>query len=85
MRVLFIHIYIHCCFACHHFDCHAFVYVCVYRCGRVEVQDAIGAAGGMRVVVEAMRQHPQDKVVQVWGTYALQHLVTNHAANQVRG
>ena len=59
--------------------------MCVYRCGRVEVQDAIGAAGGLRVVVEALRQHPQVFNVQNWGTYALQLLVKNHAANQVRG
>ncbi len=49
------------------------------------VQDAIGAAGGMRVVVEALRQHPQVFDVQNWGTYALQRLVQGHAANQVRG
>ena len=60
--------------------------MCVYRCGRWWlVQDAIGAAGGLRVVVEAMRQHPQVQNVQDWGTYALQHLVNNHATNQVRG
>ncbi len=60
--------------------------MCVYRCGRWWlVQDAMGAAGGLRVVVEAMRQHPQDKDVQDYGTFALQPLVTNHAANQVRG
>ena len=59
--------------------------MCVYRCGRVVVQEAIGAAGGLRVVVEALRQHPKDKDVQDMGTYALQHLVTGHAANQVRG
>ena len=47
-------------------------------------QDALGAGGGIRVVVEAMRQHPKDKDVQGWGTWALQNLVTNHAANQVR-
>ncbi len=51
------------------------------------VQDAIGAAGGLRVVVEAMRHghHPQVEVVQNWGTVALHRLVQNHAANQVRG
>jgi hypothetical protein len=51
----------------------------------VVVQDAIAAAGGLRVVVEAMRQHPLDKGVQGQATYALLQLVEDHAANQVRG
>ncbi len=61
------------------------MYPCAPLNSRTVVQDAIGAAGGIRVVVEAMRQHPQDEVVQYYATFALQCLVKFHAANQVRG
>jgi hypothetical protein len=46
-------------------------------------QEAIGAAGGLRAAVKAMRQHPRDEGVQYSGTCALQELVKDHAANQV--
>ncbi len=46
-------------------------------------QDAIGAGNGLVVVLAAMRGNPKIVEVQDNGTLALQHLVENHAANQV--
>ncbi len=50
----------------------------------MRLQEAIGAAGGLRVVVEAMRHNLQIELCQDYGSYALQHLVKDHAANMVR-
>ena len=59
-----------------------YAYVCVPL--MIVFQDALGVGGGIRVVVEAMRQHPEHLLVNSAGTLALKLLVKNHAANQVR-